>query len=94
MNLRFARGYKAFLINAKLWRANLERVFLRGGSGGANLRETLLRSACWTGRRWARGAGVRERDGRELFGSGICAMRTCRTERENAVLSKRKGVRA
>src|SRR5437899_4370186 len=28
MNLRFARGYRAFLINAKLWRANLEGAYL------------------------------------------------------------------
>src|SRR3989454_3624194 len=46
MNLRFARGYKAFLINAKLWRANLEGAYLSEADlRGANLRETLLRSA-------------------------------------------------
>jgi len=46
MNLRFARGYKAFLINAKLWRANLEGAyFSEADLRGANLRETLLRSA-------------------------------------------------
>jgi len=28
MNLRFARGYRAFLTNAKLWRANLEGAYL------------------------------------------------------------------
>jgi uncharacterized protein YjbI with pentapeptide repeats len=46
MNLRFARGYKAFLVNAKLWRANLEGSYLSEADlRGANLREALLRSA-------------------------------------------------
>ena len=46
MNLRFARAYKAFLINAKLWRANLEGAYLSEADlRGANLREALLRCA-------------------------------------------------
>jgi uncharacterized protein YjbI with pentapeptide repeats len=46
MNLRFTRGYRAFLINAKLWRANLEGAYLSEADlRGANLREALLRSA-------------------------------------------------
>jgi uncharacterized protein YjbI with pentapeptide repeats len=46
MNMRFARAYKAFLINAKLWRANLEGAYLSEADlRGANLREVLLRSA-------------------------------------------------
>src|SRR5881296_581920 len=46
MNLRFARGYRAFLINAKLWRANLEGAYLSEADlRGANLREALLKSA-------------------------------------------------
>ena len=46
MNLRFARGYRAFLINAKLWRANMEGAYLSEADlRGANLREALLRSA-------------------------------------------------
>ncbi|HUC52702.1 MAG TPA: pentapeptide repeat-containing protein [Candidatus Cybelea sp.] len=46
MNMRFARGYKVFLINAKLWRANLEGAYLSEADlRGANLREALLRSA-------------------------------------------------
>jgi len=46
MNLRFARGYRAFLINAKLWRADLEGAYLSEADlRGANLREALLRSA-------------------------------------------------
>jgi uncharacterized protein YjbI with pentapeptide repeats len=46
MNLRFARGYRAFLTNAKLWRANLEGAYLSEADlRGANLREVLLRSA-------------------------------------------------
>jgi uncharacterized protein YjbI with pentapeptide repeats len=45
MNLRYARGYRAFLANAKLWRANLEGIYLSEADlRGANLRETLLRS--------------------------------------------------
>src|SRR3989440_534594 len=45
-NLRFARGYRAFLTNAKLWRANLEGAYLSEADlRGANLREALLRSA-------------------------------------------------
>src|SRR5215467_155533 len=44
-NLRYARGYRAFLANAKLWRANLEGIYLSEADlRGANLRETLLRS--------------------------------------------------
>jgi uncharacterized protein YjbI with pentapeptide repeats len=46
MSMRFARGYRAFLINAKLWRANLEGAyFSEADLRGANLREALLRSA-------------------------------------------------
>jgi len=46
MNLRFARGYRAFLTNAKLWRVNLEGAYLSEADlRGANLREALLRSA-------------------------------------------------
>ena len=46
MNLRFARAYHAFLVNAKLWRANLEGAYLSEADlRGGNLRETLLRSA-------------------------------------------------
>ena len=46
VNLRFARGYRAFLINAKLWRANLEGAYLSEADlRGVNLREALLRSA-------------------------------------------------
>jgi uncharacterized protein YjbI with pentapeptide repeats len=46
MNMRFMRGYRAFLINAKLWRANLEGAYLSEADlRGANLREALLRSA-------------------------------------------------
>src|SRR5204863_3248802 len=45
MNLRYARAYHAFLVNAKLWRANLEGIYLSEGDlRGANMRETLLRS--------------------------------------------------
>jgi len=46
MNLRFARGYRAFLVNAKLWRANLEGAyFSEADLRNANLRETLVRNA-------------------------------------------------
>jgi uncharacterized protein YjbI with pentapeptide repeats len=46
MNLRFARAYRAFLVNAKLWRANMEGAYLSEADlRGANLREALLRSA-------------------------------------------------
>jgi uncharacterized protein YjbI with pentapeptide repeats len=46
MNLRFARGYRVFLVNAKLWRANLEGAYLSEADlRGGNLREALLRSA-------------------------------------------------
>src|SRR5690242_14477223 len=45
MNLRYARAYRAFLVNAKLWRANLEGIYLsEGDARGANMRETLLRN--------------------------------------------------
>jgi uncharacterized protein YjbI with pentapeptide repeats len=46
MNLRYARGYRAFLVNAKLWRANLEGAYLSEADlRGSNLREALLRNA-------------------------------------------------
>lgn len=45
-NLRFARGYRSFLMNAKLWRADLEGAYLSEADlRGANMREALLRSA-------------------------------------------------
>ncbi|HKD49281.1 MAG TPA: pentapeptide repeat-containing protein [Candidatus Acidoferrum sp.] len=45
MNVRYARAYKAFLVNAKLWRANLEGIYLSEADlRGANLREGLLKS--------------------------------------------------
>jgi len=45
MNLRFARAYRAFLANAKLWRSNLEGAyFSEADFRGANLRECLLRN--------------------------------------------------
>jgi len=45
-NLRFARAYRAYLVNAKLWRANLEGAYLSEADlRGANLREVNLRDA-------------------------------------------------
>ena len=45
MNIRYARAYHAFLVNAKLWRANLEGIYLSEADlRGANLREGLLKS--------------------------------------------------
>jgi uncharacterized protein YjbI with pentapeptide repeats len=44
MTLHFARGYRAFLANAKLWRADLEGAYLSEADvRGANLREAVLR---------------------------------------------------
>jgi uncharacterized protein YjbI with pentapeptide repeats len=44
MNLHFVRGYRAFLVNAKLWRASLEGAYLSEADiRGANLRESNLR---------------------------------------------------
>ncbi len=46
MNLRFARAYRAYLVNAKLWRANLDGAYLsESDMRGANLREAVLRDA-------------------------------------------------
>jgi len=46
MNLRFARAYKAYLANAKLWRANLEGAYLSEADlRGANAREAVLKDA-------------------------------------------------
>lgn len=46
MNLRFARAYRSFMVNAKLWRADLEGAyFSEADLRGANLREATLRSA-------------------------------------------------
>jgi len=45
MNLHFVRGYRAFLANAKLWRANLEGAYLSESDvRNANLRESNLRN--------------------------------------------------
>jgi uncharacterized protein YjbI with pentapeptide repeats len=44
MNLHFVRGYRSFLANAKLWRANLEGAYLSEADvRGANLREAAMR---------------------------------------------------
>jgi uncharacterized protein YjbI with pentapeptide repeats len=44
MNLRFARAYKAYLVNGKLWRANLEGgYFSEADMRGSNLREAVLK---------------------------------------------------
>src|SRR6202162_180628 len=46
MNLRFARAYRAFLMNAKFWRADLEGAYLSEADlRGANMREAMMRSA-------------------------------------------------
>ncbi len=46
INLRFTRGYRAYLVNAKLWRANLEGAYLSEADlRGVNLREANLRDA-------------------------------------------------
>ena len=46
INLRFARAYRAYLVNAKLWRANLEGSYLSEADlRGANMREANLRDA-------------------------------------------------
>jgi uncharacterized protein YjbI with pentapeptide repeats len=46
MNLRFARAYKSYLVNAKLWRGDLEGAyFSEADLRGANLREVILRDA-------------------------------------------------
>ncbi len=44
MNLRFARAYKSYLVNGKLWRANLEGgYFSEADMRGSNLREAVLK---------------------------------------------------
>jgi uncharacterized protein YjbI with pentapeptide repeats len=46
VDLRFARAYRAFLLNARLWRANLEGAYLSEADlRGANMREVTLRDA-------------------------------------------------
>jgi len=45
-SLRFARAYRAFFVNARLWRSDLEGAyFSEADLRGANLRESFLRSA-------------------------------------------------
>jgi uncharacterized protein YjbI with pentapeptide repeats len=46
MNLRYARAYRAILVNARLWRTDLEGTYLSEADlRGANLREATLHSA-------------------------------------------------
>jgi uncharacterized protein YjbI with pentapeptide repeats len=46
VDLRFARAYRAFLVNARLWRANLEGAYLSEADlRGANMREVNLQDA-------------------------------------------------
>lgn len=46
VDLRFARAYRAFLVNARVWRGNLEGAYLSEADlRGANLREVTLRDA-------------------------------------------------
>jgi uncharacterized protein YjbI with pentapeptide repeats len=46
VDLRFARAYRAFLLNARLWRGNLEGAYLSEADlRGANLREVILHDA-------------------------------------------------
>jgi uncharacterized protein YjbI with pentapeptide repeats len=46
VDLRFARAYRAFLVNARLWRGNLEGTYLSEADlRGANLREVRLQNA-------------------------------------------------
>ncbi|HKV25795.1 MAG TPA: pentapeptide repeat-containing protein [Candidatus Acidoferrum sp.] len=46
MNLRFARAYRVFLVNARLWRVNFDGAYLSEGDlRGANLREAILKDA-------------------------------------------------
>jgi uncharacterized protein YjbI with pentapeptide repeats len=46
MNLRYARAYHTFWVNARLWRANLEGAYLSEADlRGANLREARLHNA-------------------------------------------------
>lgn len=46
LNMRYSRGYRAILTNARLWRADMEGAyFSEADLRGANLREALLRSA-------------------------------------------------
>jgi uncharacterized protein YjbI with pentapeptide repeats len=46
VDMRFVRAYRAFLVNARLWRGNLEGAYLSEADlRGANLREVTLRDA-------------------------------------------------
>lgn len=46
VNLRYSRGYHTYLVNARLWRANLEGAYLSEADlRGANLREARLHNA-------------------------------------------------
>ncbi len=46
LNMRYSRGYRAILTNARLWRADMEGAyFSEADLRGANLREAVLRSA-------------------------------------------------
>jgi uncharacterized protein YjbI with pentapeptide repeats len=92
MNLRFARGYRTFLINAKLWRANLDGAYLSEADlRGANLREALLRSAVFDRAQMAHAVFVSAKaTGANFAGADMRFVDLSYGTFENAVLSNAK----
>jgi uncharacterized protein YjbI with pentapeptide repeats len=92
MNLHFVRGYRTFLVNAKLWRANLEGAYLSEADvRGANLREATMRDVILD-RAQAEGAVLVSVDAARgnFTGSGLHEADLSYSILESAVLSSAK----
>jgi len=88
-SLRFARAYRAFLVNARLWRTDFEGAYLSEADlRGANLREARLRDAVLDRVRAAKAVMVSaDATGANFTGANLAEADLSYGLFENAVLS-------